>query len=230
MFLSVINPLGQAASLDLVRLPVWRLEMRAMQYSGGPTAGLALGIAYSPDGVTGAFATIACLDCKVPGEDVKPIAALGFPRGDRLGDKERLREALKVLHNSLPSGKEAEEVGARSVKLVDFYHDILNACWGFKGPLQAISANGAKGELDGWRWALTPHRFDSWLVEAGAGQALGLGVAPGVPAKPVDVNNPPPPPAMSMAPAPGTDDDLTPPNPLGPAPGTETKGKRKSKP
>src|ERR1700677_3666845 len=174
MYLSVINPLGLALSLDLVSLPVWRIEMREMQVPGSSSKGLALGVAYpAPVPTGGTFTAIACLDCRIDGDDVKPIAGVGFPRGDRLGDKERLREALKVLHNSMSNGKDVEEICAKSAKLVDFYHDILTACWGFKPALQTISTNGAKGELDGWRWALSPHRFDAWLVEAGSGQALG---------------------------------------------------------
>jgi len=175
------------------------------------------------------------LNCKVPAEELKSISLVGFPSPDRIGNKEKVRDAFKPLVNGM-NAKDAEEVGAKSAALVDCYHDVVEACWGAKRsePFTTVT-----GELDGWRWALSLERFDRWVSDAPSTTA-GLAVAPTT-SKPAsfDVNALPPVASMVMGPPPSaqaqakvaassaSDDDLTPGDPLGPAPGTE---KRKSKP
>jgi hypothetical protein len=217
MFLVVVNPLGLVTSLDLVQMPIWRLELRVGQVEHVPERKtLALGISYVTAG-TRAFATIAALDCQVSGSEVEPIAAVGFPHPDRQANKERLREALKALINTGVASKDVEDISARSAGLVDAYHDILQACWGFR---EALAATGpaAKGEVEGWKWALLRERFSSWLRAA---VAPGSGMAPAPGSEP-------------MAPPPGSAAETAAslrPNPLGDPPGTEKKktGSGKSK-
>jgi hypothetical protein len=237
MHLTVINPLGKATSIDLDGLPSWALELRVMPVPGAETKGLALGVAYSVAGVQG-FSAIVCLNCRVTGSDLESIVLTGLPRPDRAGNKERLREALKVLVNSFPNTKEVDEILGKSARLVDAYHDVIEGLW--NNPAARIHDAHvvvAQGELDGWRWALTERRFMSWLgqVTADTSVVVGLGAVPAVKA-PVDVNTLPPTAPMSMAPPPSaapkagtsTDDDLGPGDILGPAPGQEKiKGKGK---
>lgn len=217
MFLSVISPLGAATSLDLAQIPIWRLELRATQVEHSERKALALGIGYVTAG-TRAFATIAALDCQVTGSEVDPIAAVGFPHPDRQSNKERIREALKALINTGMVAKEVEEISAASAGMVDAYHDILQACWGMNPALASVGPV-AKGELQGWRWALlSAGRFSPWIAAAVA-PGSGMAAAPG---------------SEPMAPAPGsaaaTAAELRP-NPLGEPPGTEKKaGKGKNKP
>lgn len=193
-----------------------------MPVPGSSNKGLALGIAFTATGTT-AFAAIACLDCRVPGDDVLAIANQSSPRSDRLSDKERLRDGLKSLINSL-AAKDAEEIGAKSAKLVDAYHDIIDVCWSVPNAVVRPS-----GELDGWRWAITKGRFERWITDVAVVSSVGFAGAPG---KPVNVNALPPAAPMSMVPPPSAAalapmGDFAPADPLGPAPGTETKGKKK---
>jgi hypothetical protein len=242
MHLTVINPLGKATSIDLDGLPSWALELRVMPVPGAETKGLALGIAYSVAGVQG-FSAIVCLNCRVTGSDLESIVLVGLPRPDRSGNKERLREALKVLVNSFPNTKEVDEILAKSARLVDAYHDIVEVLWNRPHtPLIPDPPPVASGELDSWRWALTRGRFQQWIgqVPTDTSVVVGLGAVPAVKA-PVDVNTLPPAAPMSMAPPPSaapkagagastsTDDDLGPGDILGPAPGQEKirgKGKK----
>lgn len=229
MHLTVINPLGKVTSIDLLALPSWALELRAMAMPGAETKGLALGIAYSVAGVQG-FSAIVCLNCRVTGDELASVVLVGLARPDRTGNKERIREALKVLINSFSNTKDIDEILAKSARFVDVYHDIVEACWNAP-PVKRL------GELDGWRWALTPNRFQSWLSEAAAADTsvvVGLGATPTVKA-PVDVNTLPPAAPMSMVPPPSaaakagvaSDDDLGPTDVLGPKPGEEKKRGKK---
>lgn len=212
MFLSVISPLGAATTLDLVQIPIWRLELRASLVEHAERKCLALGIGYVTAG-TRAFATLVAIDCQVTGSEVDPIAAVGFPHADRTANKERLREALKALINTGLAAKDVEEISAKSASMVDAYHDILQACWGMNPALGAVGP-AAKGELEGWRWALLREgRFSPWMSSAAAA-SLGGGFAtvPGTEA---------------MPPAPAAEDLRA--NPLGDPPGTETKKTSKGK-
>jgi hypothetical protein len=231
VYVSILSPIGHASSLDLSALPLWRLELREMVVPATAlkVKGLALGVAFPAATGTSAFVSIVCLNCKIPGEDLQLIAAEGLPKVDRVGNKEHLRDALKVLVNSLPI-KEMEEVGAKSARLVDTYYEILEAIWGPPPRAQVT------GELDGWRWAIGAERFAHWDAKAPAvSNVSALNAAPAV--RVVDVNAPPPTAPMTMGPPPSavkpvstviaSDDELGPMDPLGPAPGTETKGRKK---
>jgi hypothetical protein len=179
MYLTVINPTGGITSLDLTAFPSVRLELAATKAQGDNGA-VAIGMRY-PTGAGGsAFAIICALNCKVPLGEVEAIATPGLPCSSRTANKERLRESFKVLYNSASAAKAVEELVAASAKLVDCYHDILEACWGgLGGDLAALQATGpaAKGELEGWRWALTKTRFCP-IWGAGGAAAEGMGMAP----------------------------------------------------
>jgi hypothetical protein len=251
MFLTVLSPVGTVTSLDLAATSIWRIAFREMPVPGAETGskGLALGIEYTAMGTNG-FAAIACLDCKITGDDLKPVAMVGLPGGDRARTKERLREALAVLINSLDR-KVADQIGADSARLVDAYYDLVEGLWGFKGTLEKPITAAVRGEFDGggggagaaggtaggtapWKWALTTTRFEGWLTKSDGGAAgLGLSALPARP--PADPNVLPPAPAQSMAPPPSaraapstppTGGDELGADPLGPPP---TEGGKRAK-
>lgn len=166
MYLVVINPIGLVTSLDLLALPVWRLETRAIEWPGSTTKALALGIAYVNAGTTG-FAAIAAINCLVESKDaVDPIAKLGLPGGEAGPMKERLREGIRSLINADVNTKDVDDMVLAASTLVDAYQSIMTAMWGFTPPLAQMGAD-AKGELQGWKWALmSTKRYSSWLANA----------------------------------------------------------------
>ncbi len=71
--------------------------------------------------------------------------------------------------------------------MVDCYHTIMQSMWGFTPPLAAMGAE-AKGELQGWRWALLRNeRFSPWIGDGGtmAAPSAAAFAPPQVPAAPV---------------------------------------------
>lgn len=179
MFLSVISPQGQVSSLDLGALEVWRLELHT--YSGSlddPDSKnmLALVFRYVIAGTT-ALQPVVAVDCRCTSE-LSAVLKIGLAAGGRDGDKARLREVLKVLHNKF-SDAETKAVFQSVDKLVDIYHDFLGALFGQRP--QALAGLDAimMGEALDWKYALTAMRHQPWLVKPSA-QASGLGPSPGM--------------------------------------------------
>ncbi len=218
MFLTVISPLGLITSLDLLATPIWRLELRAQPWLATDAKALALGVSYSSQG---AFMVICAINCQVTDDTVEPIAKLGFPEKDRVLNKERLREAMKALINAGILAKDVDAISVASAGLVDAYFDIQRAMWGMNPSLNSLGP-AAKGDMQGWRWALTRERFSAWLGDT-LTAAAGMGPAPGAVtpyvAPPVVVPPPAAPPADELA---G--------NSIGPPPGTEKRGGKKKPP
>ncbi len=166
MFLVIINPIGSITSLDLRTLPIWRLETRAIAWPGSTMKGLALGISYVNAG-TSAFAAIVAINCLVEGDQVDPIARRGLAGGERSAMKDKLREEMKSLINADVASKDVDDILVAASGMIDCYHALLNQWWGFTPPLAAVGTD-AKGELQGWKWALLrTERFGSWLSDGG---------------------------------------------------------------
>lgn len=221
MYLVIINPVGSVTSLDLRTLPIWRLETRTIAWPGSTMKALALGISYVNAG-TSAFAAIVAINCLVEGDEVEPIARTGLPGGERGLMKERLREAVSALINANVPTKDVDDIKVAASSMVDCYHTIINQLWGYTPPLAAVGTD-AKGELQGWKWALLrTERFSSWLSDGGTMAAPSAAVfeppkiAPAAAAKPVD--------AMAADPlAPGSLDIGPPPDENGPKRRTKKK-------
>ncbi len=223
MYLTVISPVGFACTLDLDALALWRFEMRPIQLTHVSTKGLAIGIGYVTAGTIG-FAVVSAIDCKVMGDELKPVAEIGLPAGERHADKERVREALKALHNTGMPRQEVETIIASSAGLVDCYHDIVQALWGFNKALNSVGPV-AQGAVEGWRWALTQDRFSPWIKPT-LGEGLGMGAAPGAmpPMGMAPGEKPPLAPYVAPTPTEAVTDELSAAsNPLGPPPGTTKK-------
>jgi hypothetical protein len=168
MHLTVIKPTAEITSLDLEHLPVWQLRMEVVPgASDDRKACLALGIRYLAPGTKDgtAFVQVLSINCKCHADDLLPVQRIGFPQ-DRATAKDRLKESLKVLYNAAMPAKDVDEILPKAGFLVDAYFDIRNALFGQD---QALAAPGpvAKGELDGYRWAVTRKRFESWILAAG---------------------------------------------------------------
>jgi len=176
MYLTAINPCGGAISLDLLHLPIWKMELGIIGTPGSESKALALGIRYVANGIT-AFAAFLALDCKCEEADLLPVVRLGLPYFERTAAKERLRESLKVLYNASVSGKDVEEIVSKSAQVVDAYFDVKQALWGLNPSLSAVGPL-AKGESFGWVWAFTRERFCGWIPDA-AQQSEGMGDPPG---------------------------------------------------
>ena len=170
MHLTVIKPTAEITSLDLEHLPVWQLRMEIVNSAvHADKAALALGIRYlapgSKDGTC--FVQIMVLECKCQLSDLMPVIRIGFPP-DRALAKDRLKESLKVLYNSPLPAKEVDEILPKSGVLVDAYFNIRDGMFG-KTPALAALGPIASGEHDGYRWAITRQRFESWPTASPAG-------------------------------------------------------------
>ncbi len=218
MYLVVINPLGSITSLDLHALAIWRLDTRAIDWPGSSQKALALGISYVNAGTSG-FAAIVAINCQVEGDEVMPIAKVGLPGGERGPMKERLREAVSSLINANVPTKDVDDIKVAASAMVDCYHALLQALWGFTPALGAMGTD-AKGELQGWRWSLLrSDRYAPWLSDGGSMAAPSAAAF-----DPPKVSAP----AMASAPAAPIVDPLAPAElDIGPAPTTEKKPRAK---
>lgn len=176
MHLTVIKPTSEVTSLDLARLPVWQLRMEvAANSSGDGKASLCVGIRYLTGGTQDgtAFVQILAINCKCQATDLAPVIKIGFPQ-DRTAAKERLRESMKVLYNASMPAKDVEEVLPKTGLLIDTYFNIRDALYG-KSPALENLGPVASGEAEGYRWAITRQRFESWVVEKVAEEPPVLG-------------------------------------------------------
>jgi hypothetical protein len=195
VFLHVISPTGARSSLDLVALPIWRLELAAMVPVPHPpvnpgekpeTTALGLRMSYVAGGAI-TWATIASVDVKSIG-DALAIAEVGFPTFDHAGDKARVMESAKALYNNEDMRKAADEIIPKVGLLADAYHGILDALDGLHqtgGTLEQVGPL-VRGTIDGWQFAITTLRFEPWrtnpstISAPGASPSMDLSVpAPG---------------------------------------------------
>ncbi len=243
MYLVVINPLGAVTSLDLQNLAIWRLALRTIDWPGSIQKGLSLGIEYVNAGTSG-HATVVAINCLVEEKDtVDPIARLGLPGRDKGEIKERLCEALKALVNSNVANKDVDDILVAAKALVDCQQALVQAMWGFNPPLAAMGAD-AKGELQGWRWAiLKSSRFAPWIADGAGTMSSGMssGVTPVAVSQVAGTFEPPKAPAAPVpTPAPTTAAPVMPPGPdplvpadplagIGPAPTTEQRPRARKK-
>ncbi len=167
MFLHSVSPTGDYTNIDLSMLPLWRLGIAAKSFHADKSVShVALMFAY-PANVPGGVNRIvlAAVDTKVPGE-AEGIAGVGLPYLDLEQNRRRLHEAAKSLFNIESVRKEADVIAAKVSQLADIYHAVLDALGTAKGAVSSdLSAPiGAplKGELDGWKFAVTHERFDQW--------------------------------------------------------------------
>lgn len=188
MFLHVVSPAGAYTSIDLIHLPLWRLWLM----SKGSM--LTLVLSYDTGGTRG-DAIVAQVDVVNP-DEAKNIAAVGIVDLNKDVSRARLEEAAKVLYNHENTRKEAELIVPKVGKLADIYFGILDAM--ADGPAADSALNtsiGAmlKGELSGYRFAVTAARFEPWrtgkdtigLSNAGSVSAgFGLTLAPTAAANP----------------------------------------------
>jgi len=161
VYLHVIAPNGTYTCIDLVTLPVWRLELGAKAIGAGAASHIALMLAYvAPTGPQ--RVVIAAVDTK-SADDAPAIADVGFPNGTKDGDRARLHEAAKSLHNVESLRKEADGIAQRVALLADLYHGFLDALVEVRGgALDTPLGPPLKGTIEGWRFALTAARFESW--------------------------------------------------------------------
>ena len=168
MFLHVISPTGAYSCLDLVALPAWRLDLApvvpvpAPQAAPNEKSALGLRLSYLAGGAV-AWAIIAAVDVRSP-DDAIAIAEVGLVAGEHQTDKVRINEAAKALYNNESVRKEADTIIPQVAALVDVYYGLLGAFadvgtiegqFGHVGPKY-------KGELAGWRFAITTLRFEPW--------------------------------------------------------------------
>jgi hypothetical protein len=182
MYLSVLNPWGQYTSLDLDNMPAWRLELAALALPPddlNPPSKTWLGVVlrYTSMGTTAATAIVA-MSVKASGPSAEKIAAVGFPFLELHANKDRLKEAAKILVNTDLAQKEYESINARLPGLVDAYHNVLKAlAMPDPTPLGDVEPL-ALGEFEGWRYALTKMRYEPWLRRLESNGASAISVAP----------------------------------------------------
>lgn len=137
MYATALSPSGVMTRLNLLQLPVWRLELVAqdteiricIRYISGSTTALAVLAAFSVVAGDGAAST---------------IIAKGMPKGDRSGDKARMSEAMRILFNvDGMRAAQVDELIQQSLLVVDAYHDARKAL---------ALGSSASGELGGYRW------------------------------------------------------------------------------
>ncbi len=174
MYLGIRNPWGQVTSLDLGGILAWRIGLGAIKAPHErdpeqPPTWLAVVISYVVAGVPTPYqAPIAALNLKGTQKEAQTIADVGLPKGDRNGNKDRLRESAKILINSMTQG-DVESINERLGGLVDTYYDFLEAVAFLpKGPSRMVDVGGGVKEFDGWQWSITGERFDAWMKPKGA--------------------------------------------------------------
>ncbi len=209
MFLHSVSPTGDYTNIDLAALPLWRIGLGAKSMShtkDGSITHVVLILGY-PANVPGGVSRIilAAVDTKTSNE-AEGIAGVGLPHLDLEGNRRRLHEAAKSLFNIEELRKEADVISAKISQLADLYHGIIDACGAEKATNTDLSApisSVFKGELEAWRFAVTPGRFDPWrglpntFKPANAVATLGsLSVPPPIASAPVapiaSPQNPPP--------------------------------------
>ncbi len=211
MFLHSVSPTGDYTNIDMSGMPLWRLGIAARainQPKDGLSSHVALMFTY-PANVPGGVNRIvlAAVDTKAPGE-AEGIAGVGLPYLDLEQNRRRLHEAAKSLFYIEAVKKEADVIATRISQLADAYHAILDALSVGKGAstsdLSAPVGIPLKGELEGWKFAVTHERFDQWrgaapnfrpanaaiadlsalLPQAAGASAIGAPPATGVPQPP----------------------------------------------
>lgn len=188
MFLTVVSPTGAVSSISLHDLPSWRIELVDLALPGDekPEAKqwIAVGLRYVAAGAT-VLQVIAALHVPQSSGELGRVAMTGLPKGQRVPDKERLRESMRILCNCPElSGSAAEDLAAEGSKLADVYHDLLGALFSNQSPMPVPGAV-MKGSYQGWRYAISRERYASVIEPANVG-AGGLGEAPqAAPDKPV---------------------------------------------
>jgi hypothetical protein len=161
---------------------------------------VALMLAY-PANVPGGInrITLAAVDCKVANQ-AEAIASVGLPALDLDSNRKRLHESARCLHSVDEIKKDAEAIAGRIAQLADLYHGVLDATTIVPGgaslDLSAPIASTFKGEIEGWKFAVTPGRFDKWRAlpdtfRAANAPAAGLDVP--VPAAAQSMGAPPAP-------------------------------------
>jgi len=183
MIVQVRSPLGQITSLDLNQTAVFRLSMRAivnpckMATAEGEDT-LALTLDYVAGGAITWMVIVGMHVGEYPTE-IAQVAKVGFPFLDLPHNRERVREALSVLHNSDMTGKDVEAILAKGTELASIYHHIQDLIWAPKGALMHVQKTS--GTLDGWHYAVTTDRFASFLeAPPVALSGAGPGDAPAV--------------------------------------------------
>jgi hypothetical protein len=173
VFLHVISPTGAYSSLDLIALPIWRMELAAMVPVPHPqaepgqrpeTTALGLRLSYVAGGAI-TWATIASVDVQSTG-DALAIAEVGFPALDHASNKTRVMESAKALYNNENMRKAADEIIPKVGLLSDAYHAILDALTGLQGSAGPLDRVGplVRGTIDGWHFALTILRYEPWVT------------------------------------------------------------------
>ncbi len=211
MFLHSVSPTGDYTSIDVTALPVWRLGLAARAPSADKDVTLvALVFTYPanvPSGVN--RIVLATVDTKTPGE-AEGITRIGLPYLDLDQNRKRLHEASKSLFNVEAIRKEADVIAAKISQLADLYHGILDALGASKGDNKDLSATiglPLKGELEGWKFAVTHDRFEQWrgakntfkpanapIIDLSTPVGIAAPAAPSMGAPPPVGSQPPPPP------------------------------------
>lgn len=188
MFISARDPIGRLTSLDLEACPVWRLGLRTCPWPsdepGKPHHALGLTVDYVAGGVV-SWMILAAVDFKLVAEPVE-VAKVGFPHNDRVRDRERFQEALRILVNSSLGSKEIEAITADACGLVELYHDIAEYLWRPSVPLGEVEQTSLFRTHGAWMLAITPDRSTPWLHTQDRDQAPptdGSSIGPGTPAK-----------------------------------------------
>lgn len=194
MYLTVASPTGAVSSIDLRELPSWRVELAELSMPGDEKPEvkhwIAVCLRYVAAGAT-VLQVVAALNVPQSTGELARVAITGLPKGQRVPDKERLRESLRILCNCPDlTGSAAEDIAAEGSKLADVYHDVLGALFSNQ---QAMPIPGpvVKGEYHGWRYSVSRERFAAVLDLPVIGGG-GLGPPPALPGESAEPKEPKP--------------------------------------
>lgn len=133
-----ISPSGVLSHLPLAGM-TYRLEL------GATTTQLGVGLRYVA-GSNVPLMFLCSLDIGLEaGDALKKIAKIGLPKATKEANLERLRESMKMLHNSNVKSAFVDGYIKQSESLVKCYYDCF----------EAIRMQGtAKGTAEGWKWII----------------------------------------------------------------------------
>jgi hypothetical protein len=170
MYLHGISAQGNYTCIALADLNVWRLELGVKAIVPPLTKArpsdethIALLLGY-PNGEHPQRIIIAAVNSR-SADNAPAIAAAGFQNADLDSNRARLHDAAKVLCNVDELKKEADDIAVGIAALADLYHAILDALVAPEVQDTGLSSTAGpplKGELAGWRFAITRKRFDPW--------------------------------------------------------------------
>jgi hypothetical protein len=149
---------------------VWRLELGVKAILPGFQAQspekethIALLLGY-PSGDRLQRVIVAAVDSR-SADNAPAIAAAGFAQGNLDADRSRLHDAAQVLCNVEELKKEADDIAVNIAALADLYYAILDGITKSEAEDKGLSSETSlplKGELCGWKFAVTYRRFDPW--------------------------------------------------------------------